>query len=118
MLMLFRGSVYIFIVKALLTMYFVAYILFLEFDNGICYIIFMLIFKCLFLCIYILLLGYVNKLDCLQCTGYVKALLIMHRLFKYLIYIYIYIYMCIQWVCEDITIKAIKASLFMYLMSL
>ena len=53
----------------------------------------MLIFKCLLLCIYIyiLLFGYVNKLDCLQCTGYVKALLIMHRLFMYLIYIYIYI---------------------------
>ena len=34
----------------------------------------------IFLCIYILFPGYVNKLDCLQCTGYVKALLIMHRL--------------------------------------
>ena len=55
---------------------------------------------------------YVNKLDCLQCTSYVKALLIIHRLFMYLIYIYLH---C---VCEDITIKAIKASLFMYLMSL
>ena len=45
----------------------------------------------IFVYIYILLLGYVNKLDCLQCTGYVKALLIMHKLFMYLIYIDIHI---------------------------
>ena len=49
----------------------------------------------------------------------------MHRLCQcivdnaHVIYVFdIYIYIYIQCVCEDITIKAIKASLFMYLMSL
>ena len=52
---------------------------------------FICVYIYIYIYIYILLLGYVNKLDCLQCTGYVKALLIMHKLFMYLIYIDIHI---------------------------